>query len=388
MCGIAEVMMERTAPRDPVAAPAVIEDRLHDCTDRHPSCTHHQSAAWREIAALPDAVLGAARALAGWQLPPGLRRAARLQVVACASSFPAAAMARATIERAAGIPVDLASASAFRRRAPALPLRTALVLVSRPDEETDTRAIMQIAVARGLPMIGIGDMPGQANGSTAATGWPVLGGPSFTSEAHGLMRLGIALGEADGRGDAAFREELAWGLATVPVVLAAAISREAQLRLIAGRLAAADEVLFIGRGGGAALAQAGALELAQRAGLHAEGLAADGLQRLPAGHLRKGAPVILCAPSDENLPVTLADARALRSRGIHVSMLTDSDGAAAARAVAEETLVLPGAGVAGCFAIAAALQLLAAQAAEALGFDASRPRPFVHTNVAEWAPAA
>lgn len=375
MCGTADLVTERSAARGLNATRLVTGGRS-------------------QAAALPDALLGAERALAGWRPPAGLHHAALLQVIACAASLPAATMARGAIERAAGIPVDVACASAFRRRAPMLPPGTGIVLLGGSGEMADLHAALRIAAAQRLPLLGIGPLPDLAADQAAALQAHIPGEPSFPAQVHALLRLGIALGEASGRGDAAFREELGWSLASVPVVLAAALAREARLFPLATRLAAAEEVLLLGRGAGAALAQAGALEFTQRTGLQAEGLPAEMIATAqpPRRPLRPGLPVILCAPSDPDFRAALVDARALRARSAHVTVLTDAQGAAAARVIAEEAalemVALPGMGVAGCLAIAVALRLLALQLAEAQGAAADRPRHPISEEVAEWASAA
>jgi glucosamine--fructose-6-phosphate aminotransferase (isomerizing) len=336
----------------------------------------------REIAEQAAAQQATAKALDGLRLPARLARAPRLQVIACGSSLYAAALARGVIERAAGIPVDLEIASEFRDRAPPLAARTAVVLVSQSGETADTLAAMRIAEARGLPTVGVVNVPHSAIGRAAAMRWPTAAGveigvaatKSFTCQAFALMRLGIALGAANGRGDAGFRAALAASLETLPSVLTAAEGCEAQIRDLAHRLAAENEALFIGRGAGAALAQEGALKLKELSYIRAEGYAAGELKHGPIALVREGSPVIACAPADEQLAKTLSNAQAVRARGARVTVLTDVAGAEAAREVTGDAIVLPGAGIASAFAITVALQLLAVHAAEALGRDVDRPR--------------
>ena len=342
----------------------------------------HGSHTRREISEQAAAVQATALALAGLRLPLRLRRAPRLQVIACGSSLYAASMARGAIERAAGIPVDLEIASEFRDRAPPLAPRTAVALVSQSGETADTLAAMRIVEARGLSTIGVVNVPHSAIGRAAAARWPTAAGAevgvaatkSFTSQAYALMRLGLALGEGSGRGDEAFREDLARALDTVPAVLAAAEGCEDAIRLLAGEIAAENEALFIGRGAGAALALEGALKLKELSYIRAEGYAAGELKHGPIALVREASPVIACAPADEHLAKTLSNAQAVRARGARVTVLTDAAGAEAAREVADRVVVLPGSGAASSFGIAVALQLLSVHAAEVLGCNVDRPR--------------
>jgi glucosamine--fructose-6-phosphate aminotransferase (isomerizing) len=344
--------------------------------------SRHASHTRREIAEQPAAIEASAAALAAARLPAKLRRAARLQVIACGSSLLAAALARGAIEGAAGIPVDLEIASEFRDRAPPLAPRTAVVLVSQSGETADTMAAMEIAKARGLPSIGVVNVPDSAIGRRASALWPTAAGPeigvaatkSFSCQAYALLRLGLALGEASGRGDPACRARLAEQLAGLPAVLAGAEASEPEMRDLAREIAAENEALFIGRGPGAALAAEGALKLKELSYIRAEGYAAGELKHGPIALVRDGSPVIVCAPADAHLPKTLANAQAARARGARVTVLTDAAGAGPAAEVADRLVVLPGEGAASGLAIAVALQLLAVAAAEVLSHDVDRPR--------------
>jgi glucosamine--fructose-6-phosphate aminotransferase (isomerizing) len=327
-------------------------------------------------------VQATAAALSAATLPAVVRRAARLQVIACGSSLYAATVARGAIERAAGLPVDIEIASEFRDRAPPLAPRTAVVLVSQSGETADTMAAMEIARARGLPTIGVVNVPHSAIGRRASALWPTAAGPevgvaatkSFTSQVYALMRLGVALGEANGKGDEAFRAGLSEALATVPAVLTEAERHEETMRGLAPAIAQEGEALFIGRGAGAALAAEGALKLKELSYIRAEGYAAGELKHGPIALVREGSPVIVCAPGDQHLAKTLSNAQAVRARGATVTVLTDAAGAHAAAEVADTLVVLPGRGAASAFSIAVALQLLSVHAAEALGRNVDRPR--------------
>jgi glucosamine--fructose-6-phosphate aminotransferase (isomerizing) len=342
----------------------------------------HGSHTRREISEQAAAVQATAAALSAATLPAVVRRAARLQVIACGSSLYAATVARGAIERAAGLPVDIEIASEFRDRAPPLAPRTAVVLVSQSGETADTMAAMEIARSRGLPTIGVVNVPHSAIGRRASALWPTAAGPevgvaatkSFTSQVYALMRLGLALGEASGKGDAAYRTELAAALASVPAVLTEAERHEETIRELAPSVVLEGEALFIGRGAGAALAAEGALKLKELSYIRAEGYAAGELKHGPIALVRERSPVIVCAPGDEHLAKTLSNAQAVRARGATVTVLTDAAGAHAAAEVADNLVVLPGRGAASAFSIAVALQLLSVHAAEALGRNVDRPR--------------
>ncbi len=337
----------------------------------------------REIAAQREALRATADGLAGLTLPPAIAGASRLTVVACGSSLPAAGTARHAIEQATGLPMDLEIASEFRDR-PAPPAAGSVaLLVSQSGETADTLATMPALAARGVPCIGVVNVPGSAIGRQSDLLWPTAAGPelgvaatkSFTAQLHALLALGLRLGQQRGTIAPEFDAALAAALEAAPEVVDAAQAAEPHCVEIARRLVREGEALFLGRGPGAALAAEGALKLKELSYLHAEGFAAGELKHGPIALVREGTPVIAIAPGGPALPKLLANMSAVRARGAYVVALTDEAGEAACREAADEVLVLPGATPeVAPFAAAVALQLIAYHAALLLGHDVDRPR--------------
>ncbi|MEI6161857.1 MAG: glutamine--fructose-6-phosphate transaminase (isomerizing), partial [Roseococcus sp.] len=334
----------------------------------------------REIAEQPEALIATDAALQGLVLPEAVLACDRFTVIACGSSFFAGAVARDAIERAAGVTVDLEIASEFRDRA--APPKGVAILISQSGETADTIAAMARFRSAGLPAIGMVNVRESAIGRTAEMLWPVSAGQeigvaatkSFTSQLLALMRFGIALGEARGTGDAAYRASLAQALDAAPQVCAEAEAMEPIARILAERIAGENEALFIGRRWGAALAQEGALKLKELSYIRAEGYPSGELKHGPIAVIREGSPVIVCTPGDAGQAKVLANASAVAARGAHVVALTDAAGAEAAGATASQTITLPGDALTAPFAQAVFMQLLAYHTALALGHDVDRPR--------------
>jgi len=331
----------------------------------------------REISEQEAALTATDAALRGRTLPAAVMAAERLTLIACGSSLLAGGVARDAIERAAGVTLDLEVASEFRDRA--APPQGAALLVSQSGETADTLAAMQRFLEAGLPTVAVVNAPDSAMARAASTVWPVSAGPeigvaatkSFTSQLLALLRLGLALGEARGTGDAGFRAELTAALDEVPALCAAAEALEERARAVAARIVRENEALFIGRGWGAALAQEGALKLKELSYIRAEGYAAGELKHGPIALVREGSPVLVCAPSDGSLPKVLANASAVAARGADVVLLTDAGGAHLEGA---EVVALPGGPLAAPFTQAVFLQLVSYHAATLLGRDVDRPR--------------
>ena len=334
-----------------------------------------------EIAEQPDSLRATAAALAGRELPAALRRATRLVVVACGSSLLAAGTARAAMEKATGLAVDLEVASEYRDRTVAPVSGTAALLVSQSGETADTIATMERLRAAGCPIVGVVNVPHSAIGRQADAVWPTTAGQelgvaatkTFTAQLMALTILGMRLGEARGTLTPDYGAALRAAIAAAPGVAGAAAAAEPACIGVAARMVRESDALFIGRGAGAFLAAEAALKLKELSYLRAEGIAAGELKRGPIALIREGTPVVAIAPGGAGMPKLLANMNAVRARGAWVVALTDAAGACAE--AADEVVILPGeTEEAAPFAAAVALQLIAFHAALILGRDVDRPR--------------
>ena len=336
-----------------------------------------------EIAEQPDALRATAAALAGRDLPAGVRHATRLVVVACGSSLFAAGTARAAIEAATALPVDLEIASEYRDRSVPPAPGTAALLVSQSGETADTLAAMERLRKAGCPMVGVVNVPHSAIGRQTDALWPTAAGQelgvaatkTFTAQVMALTLLGLRLGVARGTLAPDRSAALRNAVDAAPGVAAAAEAAEPACIAIARRIVREKEALFIGRGAGAFLAAEAALKLKELSYIHAEGIAAGELKHGPIALIREGTPVVSIAPGGAGMPKLLANMSAVRARGAWVVALTDAAGAEACVGAADEVVVLPGASEEEApFAAAVAVQLIALHAALELGHDVDRPR--------------
>ena len=76
------------------------------------------------------------------------------------------------------------------------------------------------------------------------------------------------------------------------------LNHDERLRDLAAELAAARDVLFLGRGTSYAIALEGALKLKEISYIHAEGYAAGEMKHGPIALINDGVPVIVIAPTD------------------------------------------------------------------------------------------
>ena len=144
---------------------------------------------------------------------------------------------------------------------------------------------------------------------------------------------------------------------------------------LAGELAAARDVLFLGRGTSYAIALEGALKLKEISYIHAEGYAAGEMKHGPIALINDGVPVIVIAPTDPLLEKTASNMQEVIARGGRVFFLSDTAGADTLGEYAAHTIALPQVDpFVAPILHAIPVQLLAYHTAVLKGTDVDQPR--------------
>ena len=341
--------------------------------------TRREIAGQRLLLAQTDAMLRARidAMLYANSVPAPLAQVNRLVLLGDLSSLNAVATARSWIEQLAHLPCDVEQAGAWRHRTAPLSPGSVGVLVSAAGEGEDILAALALLQSRGLPAIAITAAHHSALAGMAELLWPTAAHEekgstatgSFTTTLMALVRLGLAIGLMRGQVDEVTAGRVAQQLADAGIACALTEAAEARCAAIGCRLARAGEAWFGGRHWCASMAAEGALNLRDLSSIPAETQTGDALRHAP---VRPGVPIVMCAAADAQVAQAVADARSVRARGDHVTVLTDAGSAAAFHDAANETLALPGRGIAHAFAQAVALQLIAYHAAMALGHNLDR----------------
>jgi glucosamine--fructose-6-phosphate aminotransferase (isomerizing) len=150
---------------------------------------------------------------------------------------------------------------------------------------------------------------------------------------------------------------------------AAAIGR------IAGRVAEARDVLYLGRGSCYPIALEGALKLKEITYIHAEGYAAGEMKHGPIALIDRHVPVVAIAPSGPLFEKTASNLQEAAARGGQVIVFSDEAGATRLAGIATETVVLPDCDpFVAPILYAVAVQLLAYRVALLKGTDVDQPR--------------
>ncbi|MFN4158920.1 MAG: glutamine--fructose-6-phosphate transaminase (isomerizing) [Gemmobacter sp.] len=307
----------------------------------------------------------------------------RLVLVACGTGHYACAIAKYWFEQIAGLPVDTDIASEFRYRDPVLSPDQWAVFVSQSGETADTLAALRHVQGRVAKVVAVVNVPTSSIAREADLVLPIRAGievgvastKAFTATLVMLYLMALKAGVDRGRLDAAALADQLADLALLPGLMNAGLALAPRVASMAGEIAGARDILFLGRGPMYPLALEGALKLKEISYIHAEGYASGELKHGPIALIDAAVPVIVLAPRDALFEKTVSNMQEVMARQGRVILITDREGAAEAGAGCWQVLVMPAVPDALApilYAIPA--QLLAYHTAIAKGTDADQPR--------------
>ena len=327
--------------------------------------------------------MAAARVDLPMQLPFDFRELDRISIAACGTAYYAGLVARYWFEQFAHLPVEVDIASEFRYRDVPLKPGNLAICVSQSGETADTLASLRYARAHKQHVLSVINVPTSSIARESDVVMPTLAGPeigvastkAFTCQLAALACLAIAAGRARGTLSESDEKSLVQALIEVPRRLNEALALEPQLEHLARDLAKSKDVLYLGRGTSFPIALEGALKLKEISYLHAEGYAAGELKHGPIALVDENMPVIVIAPHDKVFEKTFSNMQEVAARGGRLILMTDTEGARAAKAHTMVTLTLPTVHPAVApIVYAVPVQLLAYHTAVLMGTDVDQPR--------------
>ncbi len=315
-------------------------------------------------------------------LPFDLARASRVNLVACGTSYYAGMVARYWLEQIARVPADLDVASEFRYREPLLDQRGITLAISQSGETADTLAALRY-VRRFQPCIGVVNVPESSIAREASAPLYTYAGPeigvastkAFTTQLAALGCFTIALAAAQGAISADEQHRLSRLLVETPSRMSDVLKLDGHIAAIAPIVAAARDVLYLGRGTSYPIALEGALKLKEISYIHAEGYAAGEMKHGPIALIDEHVPIIAIAPSDALFDKTASNLQEAAARGGKIILISDQQGCNELGDLATATILMPD-----CDPFIAPLlysipiQMLAYHTAVLKGTDVDQPR--------------
>ena len=347
----------------------------------------------KEIMEQPQAVAGALRGRVNFDagrvelpdFPFSDAQAAgfqRVVLTGCGTSLNAALAGRYLVERFAGLPAEVESASEYRYREPYLDSQTLVVAITQSGETADTIAAMQDASQRGARVLAICNAE-ESEAARLADGALLMGSgieigvastKTFVASVTILFLLAIYLGQVRSRLSPTESSVLIRDLARCPRLIGDMLADVSQYRKLAQKFSGYNSFLYLGRGINSAIAHEGALKLKEISYIHAEGYPAGEMKHGPIALVDRHMATLALAPRDALYDKMAANIREVQARqGVVLAVLSHDDRELAS--TVDEALFLPQAPDYIYPLLAAVpLQLLAYYIALDRGCDVDQPR--------------
>ena len=307
----------------------------------------------------------------------------RVVIVACGTASYVGMIGKYWIEQMARLPVDVDVASEFRYRDPVLGPGVLGVVVSQSGETADTLAALRHMKAAGVTTAGIINVPTSSMAREVDLLLPTHAGPeigvastkAFTCQLAVMAALSVNLARAKGKLEAAAEAEIVRHLEEAPAAINEALAHDADIESMAHIIAAARDVLYLGRGVDFPLALEGALKLKEISYIHAEGYASGEMKHGPIALIDEAVPLIVIAPGGPLFEKTVSNMHEAMARGAKVVLISDAAGLAEAGGDAMATIEMPTVHpLIAPLVYAVPIQLLAYHVAVTKGTDVDQPR--------------
>ncbi|MBM7517808.1 glutamine--fructose-6-phosphate transaminase (isomerizing) [Nocardioides nitrophenolicus] len=251
-----------------------------------------------------------------------LRAFRRVKILGCGSAYYVGQMGASLLEELARIPADAEAASEFRYRDPIIEPDTLYVAVSQSGETIDTLLAVQEVQRKGGRVIGLVNVVGSAIARQVDGGIYLHAGPevavastkALTNMFLAFGMLAVQLGRvrdlsiADGK-------RLIAGLTRIPAQIDEILATEAELAVIAKRLAEAENLFFVGRVRGFPVAREGAQKFKEISYRHAEAYQTSELKHGPLALISPEVPTVAIVPDDELVERNVAALHEIAARG-------------------------------------------------------------------------
>jgi glutamine---fructose-6-phosphate transaminase (isomerizing) len=310
-----------------------------------------------------------------------LRRADRLILTACGTSYHAALVGEYLFEEFARMPVEVEYASEFRYRNPPMDRNTIVVALTQSGETADTLAAVRESKRKGHPTLALCNVVGssiarEADGGVYLHAGPEIGVAStkaFTNQVAVLAMLALYFGRmrhlSSLQGAKMVRE-----LQALPDAVRRALSCHDEVKRIAERYHRVNNFLYLGRQYQYPVALEGALKLKEISYIHAEGYPAAEMKHGPIALVDPQTPSVFLLPPCPMYDKVMSNLEEVKARGGPVIAIA-CEGDEEAAAHADEVIYVPEvADYLQPIVSVVPLQLLAYHAALLRGCDVDKPR--------------
>ena len=262
------------------------------------------------------------------------KKANRIIIVACGTSWHAGLLAEYIIEELCRIPVEVEYASEFRYRNPVINKGDIIIAISQSGETADTLVAIERAKENGAIIFGIVNVVGSSiarisDGGAYTHAGPEIGVAStkaFSGQLAVLVMMALKIAKEKGSISNERYKNLLLELDAVPEKVSAILKNAENVKAIATKYKASKDALFLGRGYNFPIALEGALKLKEISYIHAEGYPAAEMKHGPIALVDSSLPVVFIATKDSYHEKIVSNIQEIKARkGKVIAIITEGD---------------------------------------------------------------
>lgn len=311
-----------------------------------------------------------------------IKKANRIIMIACGTSWHAGLVAEYIFEELCRINVEVEYASEFRYRNPVINQGDVIIAISQSGETADTLVAIENAKAQGAIILGVVNVVGSSIARASHGGAYTHAGPeigvastkAFTAQLAVLTMIALKIAQDKGTIDTERYRHLINELSEIPEKAARTLKSKDDIKKLAEKYKDARDFLYLGRGYNFPVALEGALKLKEISYIHAEGYPAAEMKHGPIALVDDQLPVVVVATKDTYHHKVVSNIQEIKARkGKVISVISEGDTGTAA--MCDDIMIVPEADeiVAPMLSVIP-LQLLAYYIGVAKGLDVDKPR--------------
>ena len=264
------------------------------------------------------------------------KKASRIIIVGCGSSWLVGLVAEYIIEGLAKIPVEVEYASEFRYRKPVIYKDDIVIAFSQSGETADTLSALKLAKEKGALVYGICNVVGSSisrlvNVGTFTHAGPEIGVAStkaFTAQVSVSILIALAIAKLKKEVSNKEFREITSELISIDKKMKLTLSEcSLKIQKIAKKYKNAKNALYLGRGVNFPVALEGALKLKEISYIHAEGYPAAEMKHGPIALIDENMPTIIIATNKNNYEKIFSNAQEIKARsGKLIAIVAKGDG--------------------------------------------------------------
>ncbi|MDD6280873.1 MAG: glutamine--fructose-6-phosphate transaminase (isomerizing) [Muribaculaceae bacterium] len=251
------------------------------------------------------------------------RRAKRIIIVACGTSWHAGLIGKRLIEEYARIPVVVEYASEFRYSNPIVTPDDVVIAISQSGETADTLAAIKLAKERGAFVYGVCNVVGSSIARATDSGTYIHVGPeigvastkAFTGQVTVLTMFALAVGQVRDTLDREVAAKVVCSIRKLPELIKQTLKLNDKIEKLSDTYTYVHNFLYLGRGYNFPSALEGALKLKEISYIHAEGYPAAEMKHGPIALIDHELPTVVIAPKDDLHEKIISNIQQVKARG-------------------------------------------------------------------------